>query len=283
MELDKYKNDGRLLLGTDSGLLTTDGQTTSTLVSFNVKGFTQLNTAHVVLADFRSHCIKLLTREDNNINVVAGSCGTSGYKEGGLGVGQLSYPWGVQIDVRNPEKLLVTDQNNNALRSVDIKTGELSTVINTGFNTPRGFLWAGRQLLVANRNHYISQVSWSSNGTISNTLLAGSTSSGDVIGSFEIARIAYPYDIEEVTDNLFLVAEGGNRKLKLMDMKKRIVGPVCFKGEDPCTESSLFPDKPSALLNVGEAIYVGMYQKIFKLSGEYYVINVCRCILYNLV
>jgi len=268
MELDKYKNNGSLLLGTDNGLLTTDGQTTSTLVSFELTGFTQLITTHVVLVDYRSHCIKLLTREDNNIKVMAGSCGTRGYKEGGVGLGQLYYPWGVQIDVRNPGKLLVTDQFNQALRSVDMKTGELSTVINTGFRYPTGLLWAGRQLLVVNLFHYISQVSSSSNGTVSNTLLAGSTSDGDVIGSFDIAGFASPHDIEEVTDNLFLVADRGNRKLKLMDMKKRIVGPVCFKGEDPCTESSLLPDRPWSLLNVGGAIYVGMRQNIYKLSGE---------------
>jgi len=268
MELDKYKNDGSLLLGTSKGLLTTDGQTTSTLVSFTVTGFTQLNTTHVVLVDRTSHCIKLLNREDNNIKVMAGSCGTFGYKEGGVGVGQLSYPYGVQIDVRNPGKLLVTDQSNNAIRSVDMKTGELSTVINTGFRYPGGLQWAGRQLLVVNWYQYISQVSWSSNGTVSNTLLAGSTSRGDVIGSFDNARFYNPYDIEEVTDNLYLVADLNNKKLKLMDMKKRIVGPVCFKGEDPCTKSSLFPDRPFSLLNVGGAIYVGTKKNIYKLSGE---------------
>jgi len=132
-----------------------------------------------------------------------------------------------------------------------MKTGELSTVINTGFHFPRGFLWAGRQLLVANYHQYISQVSWSSNGTVSNTILAGLTRSGDVIGSFDIAKFYLPYDFEEVTDNLFLVIDYGNRKLKLMDMKKRIVGPVCFKGEDPCAESSLLPRRPQTLLNVG--------------------------------
>jgi len=259
MELDKYKNDGSLLLSTSSGLKTTDGQTTSTLVSFLATGFIQLNTTHVVLVDHISHCIKLLNREDNNIRVMAGSCGTSGNKEGGVGVGQLFNPGEVQIDIRNPEKLIVIDELNQALRSVDMKTGELSTVINTGFNQPLGLLWAGRQLLVANYDNYISRVSWSSNGIVSNTLLAGSTtSSGDVIGSFDIARFFSPYDIEEVTDNLYLVADYNNKKLKLMDMKKRIVGPVCFKGEDPCIESSLLPERPQSLSNVGGAIYVGM-------------------------
>jgi len=268
MELDKYKNDGSLLLSSNSGLLTTDGQTTSTLVSFHLAGFTQLNTTHVVLVDDLSQCIKLLTREDNNIKVMAGSCGTNGYKEGGVGVGQLHFPYGVQIDVRNPGKLLVTDENS-ALRSVDMKTGELSTVINTGFSHPNGIQWAGKQLLVANSFQYISQVSWSGDGAVSNTLLAGSTTSwGDVIGSFDIARFSSPYDFEEVADNMYLVADAGNKKLKLMDMKKRIVGPVCFKGEDPCTESSLLPHEPFALLNEGGEIYVGMKKNIYKLSGE---------------
>jgi len=269
MELDKYKNDGSFLLGTSSSLLTTDGQTTSTLVSFYVAGFTQINTTHIVLVNRNSHCIKLLTREDNNNKVMAGSCGNAGYREGRVGVGQFHRPYGVQIDVRNPGKLLVTDESNNALRSVDMGTGELSTIIQTDFKRPRGALWAGKNLLIANWYNDVSQVSWSSDGTVSNTLLAGSTTTGgDVIGSFDITRFSRPCEIERVGDNMYLVADFGNRKLKLMDMKKRIVGPVCFKGEDPCTESSLFPHGPSALLNVGGAIYVGMSSKIYKLSGE---------------
>jgi len=267
MEFDKYTNDGSLLLGTDRGLLTTDRQTISSLVSFSVTGFTQLNATHVVLTDDDSHCIKLLTREDNSIKVMAGSCYASGKKEGRVGVGQLNYPWGVQINVWNPKKLVVTDLSNHALRFIDMKTGELSTVINTGFSYPLGLLWADRKLLVATY-HSISQVSWFNNGTASSTLLAGSTSNGDVIGSFDIARFDYPYDIEKVTDNLYLVADYTNKKLKLMNMKKKIVGPVCFKGEDPCKESSLLPHGPCALLNVGEEIYVGMNQNIYKLSGE---------------
>jgi len=184
-------------------------------------------------------------------------------------VGQLSYPYGVQIDIRNPGKLLVTDQFNHALRSVDIETGELSTVIDTGFNQPVGLLWAGKQLLVTNWHQYISQVSWSSNGTVSNTLFAGSIRrSGDMTGSFDIAKFANPHEIEKVTDNMYLVSDYKNKKLKLMDMKKRIVVPVCFKGEDPCTKSSLLPHRPFALLNVGGAIYVGMDSEIYKLCGE---------------
>jgi len=45
------------VLGTDNGLLTTDGQTTLTLVSSYVTGFTQLNTTHVILVDHGSNCI----------------------------------------------------------------------------------------------------------------------------------------------------------------------------------------------------------------------------------
>jgi len=268
MELDKYKNDGSFLLGTSSGLLTTDGKTTSTLVSFYVAGFAQVNTTHVVVADHRSFCLRMLNRKDNSSKVMAGSCGNDGYKEGGVGVGRMRSPYGVHIDVRNPGKLLVADEFNHALRSVDMETGELSTVIQTNFKRPRSLVWAGENLLIANWYNDVSQVSWSSDGTVSNTLLAGALVNGaDVIGSLDVARFASPHDVEKVTDNLYLVADFGNRKLKLMDMKRKIVGPVCFKGEDPCTESSLLPHRPCASLNVGGAIYVGMVPNIYKLSG----------------
>jgi len=78
MELDKYKNDGSFLLGTSSGLITTDGQTTSTLVSLTVTGFTQINTTHIALADRNSHCMKIMARDKNTTSVMAGSCGSKG-------------------------------------------------------------------------------------------------------------------------------------------------------------------------------------------------------------
>jgi len=60
----------------------------------------------------------------------------------------------MKVDIRNPGKLLVTDEFNNALRSVDLETGELSTVTKSNLKNLRGLLWANQELLVANMAGY---------------------------------------------------------------------------------------------------------------------------------
>ncbi|KAF6023479.1 hypothetical protein EB796_018211 [Bugula neritina] len=65
-----------------------------------------------------------------------------------------------------------------------------------------------------------------------------------------------------------LIADFSNYKLKVLDQSKQEVGPVCFRGESPCTESSEFTEHPASLLNIDDVIYVGLRKNIYKLSGN---------------
>jgi len=85
MERDDYKNDESILIGTSTGLQTTDGQTSTNLVSHKVHGFTQVNNTHVVVVDRDRHCLYVLHRRNNNIQPLAGTCGSGGNKNGGVG------------------------------------------------------------------------------------------------------------------------------------------------------------------------------------------------------
>jgi len=271
MEEDKYRNDGSILIGSDHALQTTNGSLTTNLVTLAVvSGFTQINQTSLAFADSGTNCIKLLNRIENSIKTFAGTCGSFGNADGEVGVGKMYYPYGIEADIRNSDRLLITDILTSALRSVDMKTGDLSTVIRSGFRNPRGIVWFNQSLLLANfaANH-ISQVSWSDDGAVSNLVVAGSTKQGDVYGNFSEARFYEPWDIEKMGDNLYLVADTRNSKLKLMNMKKQIVGPVCFKGETPCTTSSVLPDNPRSLLHVEGIVYVGLKNgEIYKLNGK---------------
>jgi len=272
MELDLYRDDGSTsIMFSYKYLNTTDGTTPTTLATIQssyITGFKQVNRTHVAVAAHSQHCIKMLNRVDNSIRTLAGTCGSRGYVEGGVGTGRLYYPYGIEIDVRNPDRLLVTDYFNHALRSVDLHTGELSTVINSGFNYPMYVAWADNKLLVINTN-YISQISWGADGSVTNIKLAGSLSRGYVDGSFNTSRFDFPLGITRVGYNMYLVADY-NKVLRLLDLNSKQVGPVCFDGETSCTISSQLPDKPWSILTVGEDVYVGMWIKgIYKLSGEY--------------
>lgn len=269
MKPDRYKNNGNILLATSKGLLTTDGTTTSTLVPFQTHGFAQINATHVAVVDYFKHCIKVLNRETNETRPAAGTCGSyGGYSEGKVGVGKLRYPMDVQVDLRNPGSLLIADSGNSALRSVNLLTGELTTVIRGGLIQPRRLLWTDQRLFVTNLNSYISEVIWSDDGTASNILIVKSTVSGDRMGRFDEARLLRPYRMLRIRENLYLIADCGSMKLKLMNTNKQVIGPVCLFKEDPCVGSTRLRVHPLSLMKDGDNIYVGTGRNIYKLGGK---------------
>ena len=69
----------------------------------------------------------MLNRKDDSQDLLAGTCGISGFEDGPTA--KFSYSWSIEFDERNPGHLLITDYYNNALRSVDVASGTVSTVI----------------------------------------------------------------------------------------------------------------------------------------------------------
>jgi len=269
MQVDFYKGRGNFLIGTSLSFQTTDGKTTTKLYNDKVIGFTQVNKTHVVLVDYTHHCLKILNRETQIVKILAGTEDSKGFQDGGVGVGMFYLPWQVKVDIRNWGKLLVTDQFNNALRSVDLDTGVVETVIQSGFTHPQGLEWAAdNKLLITNHYHYISEVEWLDNGTVSSKVLTGSNEYGQVNGAFSEARFKMLYDIEKYKSNKYLVADFEIRRLKLIDVKKRTVSPVCFENENPCVASTYLPYHPLSILNFEEDIFVGMHRDIYRLTGE---------------
>lgn len=269
MEVDQFKNDGSILIGTNKNLQTTNGKITTDLTYFRAVGFTQVNKTNVVIVDRNHHCLKMLNREYSSLEVFAGQCGLAGgYIDGDASVGRLRYPWAVIIDARDPSQLLVTDSHNDALRSVNLKTGFLSTITEYGFSAPVGLTWGDNQLMVVSNHHYVSQVSWTVNNTASSTLIAGSLTHGDTLGESSKAKFTFPFEIEKVRDGKYLVTDAFNKKLKMLDMNEKKIGPVCFKGEQCCTVGSQFPSHVFSVLKVKEKVYVGLDKDIYRIIGK---------------
>jgi len=273
MEIDYYKGDGNIILNTWDSIRTTDGKTTSILFTDStnsMKSFKQINTTHVIIVFQNKHCIKAFNRENNKTSDFAGNCGSKGYIEGKPGIGRLNYPQSIEIDVANQSRLLVIDQYNSALRSVELDTGELGTVIQSGFVRPAGMVWAGTKLLVANEN-YISQVTWLSNGSVTNNMVAGSVRNGYRDGSFQESKFGYPNNLEKVGPGVYVVVDHFNKALRLLDFNEQTVGPVCIYGERPCSTSSKLPNSPLSVLKVRNDVYVGLWRDIYQLSGSYHI------------
>ena len=270
MELDLYKNDGSVLFSDYTYLKSSNGKSTEALVatSSTMTGFKQLNSSHVVFVDRGYNCIKMFNREKKSTSVLAGQCGTSssyyGFVDGASA--RFSTPWGIESDERNPGHVLITEYSNQALRSVDVTSGIVSTVIRTGFNYPRGLTWYNGFLLVCNQ-HYISRVAWSSNGAVTNSKLTTTTSNGYRDGGFSIAQISNPFEIQQLRDGLFLIADYSNKKLRLLNMYKKKVVPVCIGSTTSCSTGTSPSDYPNSLLITNDTVYVGGNNKILRLTG----------------
>ena len=268
MEIDLYKTDGTILYSDSTQLKTTDGVAISVVASgFKyVSGFKQLNSSHVIVVDSDNDCIKIVNRIDQSRAVLAGTCGASGFIDGTSA--RFFNPYQVELDERNVGYLLVTDRLNNALRTIEIASGMVGTVIRTGFNNPAGLAWYHGRLLVSN-NYYLSQVLWSFNGTITNTKLTTHTLPGHQDGNFSAVQFSQPFGIHEIVDGLFLVADSGNKKLRLLSMKQKKVLPVCIGSDSNCTTSTQLSSSPRSFLVSNETVYVGGYRSLFKLTGNF--------------
>ena len=270
MELDLYKNDGSILFADYKTLKSSNGKSTEAVVSSGsqITGFKQLNSSHVVFVEKEYHCIRVYSREKRSFSRLVGQRGTSskyyGFVDGASA--KFYHPYGVESDERNPGHLLVTDQFNHALRSVDVASGIVSTVIRTGFSNPRGLTWYNGSLLVCNVN-YISKVAWSSNGAVTNSKLTTTTSYGYREGDFSTARFNSPYEIQQLRDGLFIIADNSNKKLRLLDMYKKKVLPVCIGSTTSCSTGTSLSINRTSLLITNDTVHVGGNNKILRLTG----------------
>ena len=83
-------------------------------------------TLYMFISDTGNHCIRQLNLQTAEVSTFAGICGTSGFKDGPLGVNLFNKPKGIGID--NLGNLYVYDSGNNYMRMIDYN-GNVSTFI----------------------------------------------------------------------------------------------------------------------------------------------------------
>ena len=269
MEFDLSRNDGSILFDGERNIYSTDKKTTAVVASGldYILSFKQVNSTHVAVVESNTNRITMVNRKGNSSIVwVDGDlkCDVKWMHD----YDATSYdPYNVELDERNSGHLLFTDRHNHALRSVDLTSGKVSTVIRTGFFHPRGLTWYNERLLVCNEQ-YISEVSWSTDGAVSNNKLTSTVALGYRDGDFSIAEFNYLLEIKQIKDELFLVVDRDNRRLRLLNMSTRKVLPVCIGSSASCTNGTTLYPRPYSILISDKEVYVGRYDEIHKLTGK---------------
>jgi len=225
-------------------------------------GFYQKNRTHVIVADYINACLRMIDRTNGHISQFAGTCQSVGHRDGRVGYAQLYYPYQMLLDKTSPTTLIVSQSRPSSsyayLRSIDINTGTAGVLVSSGLNYPGSMTWDESEnvLYVAN-NYYIAKITWS---TKSVQTLVGSTSSGNIVGSFSQSRFNTLKDIFSMNKELVLINEWNQSKLKAINVASQISMTV---------DISDFSSDIYSVAQINGSSYVGTTGKIYKLSGEF--------------
>jgi len=252
-------------VSTIAGSPTSSGYSTSSGTSgrFNyLFGFYQKNRIHVIVADYYNSCLRMIDRTNGYNSQFAGTCRSSGYRNGRVGYAYLYYPYQMLLDKTSRTTLILSQSRASSsyayLRSIDINTGNAGLLVSSGLNYPRGMTWdESENILYVTNSHYIAKITWSTKGV---QTLAGSTSSGNIVGSFSQSLFINIKDILFMNKELVLINEQGQSKLKAINMASQISMNV---------DISVFGSGIYSVAQINGSTYVGTYGKIYKLSGEF--------------
>jgi len=240
---------------------------------FYITGFVQLNQQYTVAVDNANHCLRLIDTRSGATQRFAGTCGEGtgkGYADGDrLNSARFEFPQKIII---MGNYYYITDELNNAIRSLRIGHGMVNTVIkgSSWLPHPRGLVGdsAQRYLYVTIR-HGIIRVDPNTGGT---EIISASLSRGWGDGSFSSARFNYPAELVFLAKDILVVADEKNYLLRILNLKTKKVSSVCNGVKQLATGtggSDCSLNDARAVLFLGRFLYTGEWTAIrrFEVSN----------------
>lgn len=238
-------------------------QTSKALTSFE-----QLNENTMVFVDNVLNCVFKADRTSvQYITTLAGECGADGdFADGNSSFARFNFPTDIIKDTRKASRALVADSQNKRVRSVEVDSGDVSTIIELPTH-PLALLWLNHQLLVsATTQLYL--IEWEAqNETIVVHTLIGETGSS-AYGSFATVQFPNVRSLEVIKGSMVLGTDDTHGGLILLDMARNLSLPVCINTAN-CLESVRLADKPRCTLihEMSSGLYVTTADVIYKLKG----------------
>lgn len=200
----------------------------------------------------------MIDRHTTLTSKYSGQCESAGYSEGQPG--QFHYPVSVIRDNNDDRKLLVTDHENKAIRTVDINTGAVGTFIKSDIlssishmtQDDNGDLYVTAGYTALYRITYSEMII---------TLITGSPGKVGYRDNSLLDSLFYnPYDLAFIGNQTLLVADTGSDKIRLVDMNADRVSTLNL-----CSGCLAYP---SSLLITNNSLFVGQWQKIRQFICE---------------
>ena len=266
MEPDSYQ-PGNIIHTDKYSLKTTDGVTTSIIAGHParsgykdadrensrfklVTGFIGITTKILIAVDHSKHCLRRIHHDTGLTTTFSGVCTSSGYRDGTPA--KFDYPRSIISDNQNRNQLLVTDEYNNAIRTVAVSDGSVGTLVKS--DTIRN-----PQCLTQNTAGHIFVTTWLAVYHISYTektitLIAGSpTTKGYREGSLLDSLFYYPQELIFIQTNKLLIADENNNKLRLLDLDKDQVTTLNL------CNGCVSLHRPYSIMLTNDSLYVGEF------------------------
>jgi len=161
---------------------------------------------NLYVVDFFNDCIRKVT--SSLVSTLCGSPGNSGATNGTGSAARFYAPSGICLE--SSTSLLIADKNNDAIRRVNLSTGEVTTVVSSGISSPNDVVVVGNSIYII-ENSCIKVF----NGTSVSLFCGNATTAGftDATGSqarFEQLRQA----VYSAAGNCLYVTDEGNNVIR---------------------------------------------------------------------
>lgn len=199
-------------------------------------GFAQLSRDKVLtVSGGGGCCIRQVNRRTNGTSLVAGTCRTCGYVDGPLHSSLFNTPQSIVTDRGNFGIIYVSDAGNKVIREINLNTRIVSTFFDLGtgaFNdTPFSLALdpQGNHLYVASTTK-LGKINLQ---TKKLTLLIDNPINTEFEdGPLASAKIRAIDDLAFLNEDTLLVADPGNWRLRIIDLKTNTVSSVCSGRQD---------------------------------------------------
>lgn len=239
-----------------------------------ISSFVQLNVSVIVATDLNNHCLRIIDRATYTTSAFAGHCGTSGYANGRNSL--FNRPWLALRHSNISSKLLITDEQNHALRELNMDTMEtvaLATSEN-GLKFPTGmtYCWGYANCVLTVNEHFISSYNFDTRNV---TLIAGDASPGHADRELKMSKFYYPIGIVTLSPHIILVTDYSNRRLRILNISSDSVSSFCrgYTGSEDGPSWTCSLNYPISLLKKNGTLYIGEKGAIRMISGtEYFAV-----------
>ena len=173
---------------------------------------------YLYVADTNTNKIRKVDIATGVVTTLAGN-GSYGSTDGAGAAASFYSPSGITTD---GNYLYVVDRGNNKIRKIEIATGVVVTLVDSGISYPSGIATDGTYLYVADFHNQRIRKILIETGVVST--LAGGQYQGDVDGVGISARFKYPHSI--ATDGTYLYVTDANHKIRKIEIATGVVTTV---------------------------------------------------------